>query len=137
MVLIQRKSSAGYTLEEAKGGMDPPCALCSERWLTYETGKCWYMAPDCLTSCDFSRRVREGEESEFLWIKAHSTVYRVPREWASNVHPGGSRSLFSRHGKDCTVDFEFHSPHTQSHIWGKFKEGKIIPCTGKPQCGVV
>ena len=83
--------------------------------------------------CDVQRLASEAaalcaEGPTFFWIPAKGSVYRVPREWAERVHPGGSFSLASHAGKDSSMDFDFHS--SQAHkVWAKFREGSLQPCT--------
>jgi hypothetical protein len=82
--------------------------------------------------CDVQRLASEAalcaSGAEFFWIAAKGSVYRVPREWAERVHPGGSFSLASHAGTDSSMDFDFHS--SQAHkVWAKFREGSLQPCT--------
>ena len=76
-----------------------------------------------------------GGGTPYLWLAAKGSVFKVPREWAERVHPGGSFSILSHAGTDSSVDFDFHSAHAQG-VWHKFREGRLLPCTGVT-CSIV
>ena len=78
------------------------------------------------TQCELERWA--STDALFLWISAHASVYRVPREWAEKVHPGGSKSILRKAGKDCTLDFDFHSQRAQTRVWQGFRAGELVPC---------
>ena len=59
---------------------------------------------------------------ESCWIVAHKKVYDVT-EFISD-HPGSSNAILKHAGKDCSVDFDFHSYSTQK-LWKKYYIGKI------------
>jgi hypothetical protein len=81
------------------------------------------------TLCDVRRAAAEaGAAAPSVLLAAHGSVYRVPREWAERVHPGGPRSILYRAGADASADFDFHS-HKARGAWGKFVDGRLVSCT--------
>ena len=82
--------------------------------------------------CDVQRVARDPALSaQYVWLSALGKVYRVPKEWAERVHPGGSRSILSHAGTDSSQDFEYHSEKARK-VWAKFEEGTLVPCTPSP-----
>ena len=56
-------------------------------------------------------QVRRHNRREDCWLVAHRRVYNATGFIA--FHPAGPRPILSRAGKDCTVDYDFHSSVSQ------------------------
>ena len=85
------------------------------------------------TPCDLARLAAAGGDS--IWLTAHGLVYQIPLEWIERAHPGGAGSILRHAGKDCSTDFDFHSPRAQAKVWKSFCAGKLAPCTAAPPSG--
>ncbi len=57
-----------------------------------------------------------------MWLSAHGVVYAV-HDYV-HVHPGGARAIVRHAGKDCTEDFDFHSPAAQK-LWRRLQIGYV------------
>lgn len=66
-----------------------------------------------------------------IWLTAHGRVYDVSRLFESGAHPGGTKSLLTHAGADCTRDFDFHSVAGQRE-WAEYQVGWLAGAEG---CG--
>jgi len=111
------------------------CSVCLARWESVETSSkssslhpafISNSATGLFSACDIQRLHLESTGA-WIWLTAHGVVYKIPSEWIANVHPGGKSSILTHSGKDCSVDFDFHSFAAQQK-WKKFSEGKLVLC---------
>jgi cytochrome b involved in lipid metabolism len=57
-----------------------------------------------------------GQKKELI-ICAHGKKYNVTE--FVKIHPAGERCIMNHIGKDCTVDYDFHSSHARK-IWKRY-----------------
>ena len=77
------------------------------------------------TWCEVRRHTKPND----CWLVAHGKVYNVSP--FVQQHPGGANAILKRAGRDCTVDFEFHSSKSQ-RMWQRFEIGRLVAC--RPGC---
>lgn len=71
-------------------------------------------------------QVRRHNKMEDCWLTAHGKVYNASGFMMS--HPAGYKPILKKAGKDCTVDFDFHSPHARKTTWEPLLVGKLVRC---------
>lgn len=76
--------------------------------------------------------VRQHTAPDDVWMTAHGKVYDVTD--VVDHHPGGKRSILRHAGRECTVDFDFHSKAGQQ-LWAKYQIG--ILDTAQQSCAIV
>lgn len=55
-------------------------------------------------------------------VVANGNVYNISN--LLNKHPGGNNALLKNLGKDCTIDFNFHSKESRKK-WDNYKVGEL------------
>ena len=75
----------------------------------------------CFTPCDVVAHSTAGN----VWLSANGRVYDVTPFLSD--HPGGSKSIRNRAGRDASVDMEFHSQAAQRR-WKTFQVGVLVGC---------
>ncbi|VBB17769.1 cytochrome b-like heme/steroid binding domain containing protein [Yasminevirus sp. GU-2018] len=74
---------------------------------------------------------KDKKSDERVILYAHGKTYDVTD--FVNKHPAGSRCILSKKGKDCTIDYDFHSSRARK-LW---KEYKVDPNKSDSQCVVM
>ena len=64
------------------------------------------------------------------WIVANDKVYDITQLF--EIHPGGKKCLINHIGKDCTLDYNFHSKNGKLE-WKKYQIGYIK----KKECCII
>jgi len=82
--------------------------------------------------CKFKQKltwcqIRRQTNKDSCWIVVHKTVYDATKYIASNTHPGGTKLIWPRAGKDASDDFRFHS-RAARNILGKMSIGVLVEC---------
>ena len=83
--------------------------------------------PNELTLCQVGRHC--GSQS--CWLVAHGVVYDATSFIPD--HPAGSWPILQRAGKDCTVDYDFHSEWSKDTRWRPLRIGHIVRCKSEPE----
>ena len=86
------------------------------------------------TACEVAENSREFA-ADFVWMHAQGRVFRVPRAWVQQEHPGGEAAILGVAGTDAGEDFAFHSRSAQEK-WAAFEVGTLVPCPALPLCAI-
>lgn len=76
--------------------------------------------------------VQQHTAPDDVWMTAHGKVYDVTD--MVEHHPGGKRSILRHAGRECSVDFDFHSKAGQ-RLWAKYQIGVLD--TAQRSCVIV
>jgi len=77
------------------------------------------------TWCEIWRHVQPND----CWLAAYGKVYDVST--FIDEHPGGSEALLKHAGKECSVDFDFHSAKGRA-TWRRYEIGRLVKCKIQP-----
>jgi Cytochrome b5-like Heme/Steroid binding domain len=87
-------------------------------------------------------QVKRHNTPESCWLVAHGAVYDATKFIPD--HPAGAWPILQRAGKDCTVDYDFHSkwskdnrkfidhPLFQNLGWKPLRIGTLVTCRSDP-----
>mmetsp|Transcript_188 Transcript_188/g.529 ORF Transcript_188/g.529 Transcript_188/m.529 type:complete len:142 (-) Transcript_188:462-887(-) len=90
-----------------------------------------FMGRPVFSRADVAKHASPGD----MWISAHGRVYDISRLFASGSHPGGNMALEKHAGRDCSQDFDFHSPAGQ-RAFAAYQVGWLQEPSDNPLLGM-